>query len=112
MSKWDKLNKKFDDVLGSMTKTDWAKWDSERDNNSIVRRRELLSKSVSQQCIVTTTQIIQESFNYFVPDGRQLYYDDETQKYNYNKKTNPENSRGYLFYVNSQYEQQYTKGII
>lgn len=42
MRKWDKINKKFDDVLETFTKEDWIKWDSDREVNSNLRRKELI----------------------------------------------------------------------
>lgn len=46
MGKWEKLNKRLDDVLGSLTQEDWVKWDAERIAKNDHRKQELLKNSI------------------------------------------------------------------
>ncbi len=102
MANWEKINKRFDEVLDSLTPSDWAKWETQKEANSILRRKSLINQGfIQEKEIYIDFPVLDE----FIGKDCCLYDDDLIKSYyEANKINNPsEISRGYLFLVSSCY---------
>lgn len=48
MANWDKLNKEFDQLMGSMTQEAWERWSANREDRKAMRRLEMEMKAKLQ----------------------------------------------------------------
>lgn len=102
MANWEKLNKRFDEVLDSLTQEDWQKWDSQKEANTQQRRKELITNGqVQEKKIFVKVPLIYHEW-----EKGFCLFDDDLIKFYCQKsiEDNPSKiSRGYLFLVTSHY---------
>jgi hypothetical protein len=46
---WDRVNKKFDEVLNNLSDEDWDNWDKNRESNRLLRREKMNEKLIEMK---------------------------------------------------------------
>lgn len=54
MGKWDSLNSKLDEVLNSLTKEDWVKWDSEKSIKNAAKKEAISQRALLQATLISS----------------------------------------------------------